>query len=198
MTAQLAKRARRVTAVEIDPHWASRLRGRWANVAIVEGDAAAMRLPEEPFRVVANLPFGQTTELLRLLLDDPGTQLVRADVIVEWGVAVKRAIPWPATLNDVLWGAFYEVAVARRLPRSAFEPQPSVDAGLLIVRRRALPLVPPALVHQYRRFVARGFRHGLRAVAPRAHVERLDNRAATARELDAHQWAELFGRKPPS
>lgn len=192
LTAELACVARRVVAVELDPCWATRLRGRWENVEVVADDAASVRLPREPFQVVANLPFHRTTDLLHLLLDDPRTPLVRADLIVEWAVARKRAVPWPSTLNGVVWGAFYETSVARRLPRSAFEPPPSVDAGVLVFGRRAEPLVPPELASGYRRFVAGGFRHGLRAVAPARAVKRVGGRGARARDLDAHQWAELF------
>jgi 23S rRNA (adenine-N6)-dimethyltransferase len=180
LTGELAKVARRVVAVELDPDLAGSLRGRWHNVEVVEGDAAALRLPDEPFRVVANLPFGRTNDLLRLLLDDPRTPLVRADLIVEWGVAVKRAMPWPSTMNSVFWGAFYETSVARRLPRTMFEPPPAVDAGVVVFRRRWRALIPPDRADGYRRFVARGFRRG----------------GLRARDRDAHEWAAFFlGRK---
>lgn len=180
LTAELARAARRVVAVELDPRWAARLRGRWANVEVVEGDATRIQLPREPFRVVANVPFDRTNDLLRLLLDDPLTPLQRADLIVEWGVAVKRGLPWPSSVNGVVWGAFHEISVARRLPPEAFEPPPRVAAGVLVFRRRTAPLVPPAQAHAYRSFVARGFRHGVPG--------------APARDLDAHRWAELFLR----
>lgn len=188
LTAELARVARRVIAVELDPRLAGKLRSRWGNVEVVVGDAASFPLPRTPFRVVANLPFDRTTDLLHLLLDDPRTPLLRADLIVEWAVARKRAVPWPSTLNGVVWGAFYETTVARRLPRSAFEPPPSVDAGVLVYRRRGEPLVPSELARAYRRFVATGFRRGLRAVAPPRAVRRV----TAASHLDPYQWAELF------
>ena len=178
LTAELARRAGRVVAVEFDPRWAGELLRRWETVEVVRGDAASVPLPPEPFRVVANLPFDRTTAILRHLLDDPRVPLLRADVIVEWNVAMKRALPWPSTFNDVAWGAWYSAAVTRRLPRSAFEPAPSVDAGVLVFERRASPLVPVELAEPYRRFVASGFR-----------------RRANARELDAYAWAELFRRR---
>ena len=192
LTAELARIARCVVAVELDPEWARRLRGRWDNVLVVEGDAARVALPPERFRVVANLPFHRTTDILHRLLDDPATPLARADLIVEWGVAVKRALPWPSTLNDVAWGAFYETSLARRLPRTAFAPVPAVDCGVLVIRRRFAPLVDPDLADEYWRFVGSGFRHGAGAVASRRLLSRMAGRGATARDLDAHQWAELF------
>ena len=142
-------------------------------------DARIAALPREPFRVVANLPFQGANEILRRLLDDPRVPLVRADLVVEWGAAVKRGLPWPSSVNGVVWGAWYEASVARRLPRGCFEPRPSVDAGVLVFERRARPLVPLERSREYRRFVAAGFRRGGR-------------RNALPRDLDAHQWAEMF------
>jgi 23S rRNA (adenine-N6)-dimethyltransferase len=192
LTAELAGAARRVVAVELDSRWAQHLRARWPNVDVVQTDAASAQLPREPFRVVANLPFDRTTDILRHLLDDPFVPLVRADLIVEWGVAVKRALPWPSTLNGVLWGAWYASSVTRRLPRSGFDPQPAVDAGVLVLERRAVPLVPEQCWRRYRGFVAAGFRHGLRAVAPGRAIHKLRLAGLQPRELDAHQWAALF------
>jgi 23S rRNA (adenine-N6)-dimethyltransferase len=186
LTAELARVSRRVIAVELDPRLAAGLRDRWPNVDVIEGDAGKVPLPSEPFRVVANLPFSRTNDLLHLLLDDPQVPLVRADVIVEWGVALKRALPWPSTVSSVLWGAFYESSVVRRLPRSAFEPPPSVDAGVLVFRRRTASLIAPESISDYHAFVARGFRHGLRSLPCRTP------RGGQARDFDPHQWAQLF------
>jgi 23S rRNA (adenine-N6)-dimethyltransferase len=195
LTAELARVARRVVAVELDPVLASGLRGRWPNVDVTRGDATRVELPDEPFRVVANLPFARTTELLHRLLDDPGTPLVRADLIVEWAVAHKHAVPWPSSLNGVLWGAWYETSLTRRLSRHAFLPAPSVDAGVLVFRRRVEPLVPPARASAYHRFVATGFRRGLRSVVSARELREIGANGV-ARDLDAHQWAVLFrGRR---
>jgi 23S rRNA (adenine-N6)-dimethyltransferase len=75
LTEALAQRAGRVVAVECDPRLADRARARLAghgNVRVVTADALAMPAPRRPFRVVANLPFGSTTAMLRRLLGDRG------------------------------------------------------------------------------------------------------------------------------
>jgi 23S rRNA (adenine-N6)-dimethyltransferase len=184
LTAELARSARHVVAVELDPHLAAQLRGRWANVSVLEADAREVELPREPFRVVANLPFDGTNEILRHLLDDPRVPLVRADLVVQWGVAVKRGLPWPSTVNGAVWGAWYSTRVARRLPRTAFRPAPSVDAAVLVFERRSQPLVPEHRAADYRRFVARRFRRGRQG----SGVE--------PRQLDPYEWARLFAARP--
>ncbi len=192
LTSQLARVADRVIAVELDRSLARKLHGRWANVEVVQADAATVPLPRREFRVVANLPFDGTNAILRHLLDDPRVPLVRADLVVQWGVAVKRGLPWPSTVSGVLWRSRYAMSVERRLPPAAFDPPPSVDAGVLVVERRAEPLVPAAGWPGYRRFVARGFRHGLRAVVAPRMFRRLGLADAQPRDLDAHEWARLF------
>jgi 23S rRNA (adenine-N6)-dimethyltransferase len=183
LTGQLARSVQRVVAVELDPQLAEQLRGRWANVAVLEADAREVELPREPFRVVANLPFHGTNEILRHLLDDPRVPLVRADLVVQWGVAVKRGLPWPSTVSGAVWGAWYSTRVARRLPRTAFRPAPSVDAAVLVFERRAQPLVPEHQAADYRRFVAHRFRRGRQG------------NGIEPRQLDPHEWARLFAAR---
>jgi 23S rRNA (adenine-N6)-dimethyltransferase len=182
LTAELARMARHVIAIELDPQLAARLRGRWPNVTVLQTDALTVALPDEPFRVVANIPFAHTNDLLHRLLDDPRLPLERADLVVEWGVAVKRGLPAPSTVNGVLWGATYELRVERKLPASAFDPPPACDAAVLVATRRARPLVEPGELPGYRRFVADAFRRGRRVGG------------AVPRDLDAHGWAERYSR----
>jgi 23S rRNA (adenine-N6)-dimethyltransferase len=208
LTAPLADVGARVRAIELDAVLAARLRERFAerrNVTVVEADLLRVALPAEPFRVVANVPFHLTTAILRRLLDEPRTALVQADLVVEWEVARKRALCWPATMLNVLWGVRYELAAVRRLPAPCFEPPPDADAGVLRASRRAEPLVGAPDVARFAALVEAGFGSGgppLRAALARRVPERALKSAlrelglppsASARDLDVHQWAALFG-----
>jgi 23S rRNA (adenine-N6)-dimethyltransferase len=205
LTAELARRAGRVRAVEIDPALVAPLRRRFGgepNVEIVGGDALRVPLPGEPFRVVANIPFNRTTAILRRLLDDPRVPLVSADLIVELEVACKRARCAPSTALGVYWGAWFEFALLRRLDRSAFAPRPGTDAGLLRVVPRAQPLVAPGDAAAYRSLVTTAFerrapvRRTLRGTVSPLELKRLALELGFAPdappwELDQHQWAGL-------
>lgn len=199
LTRELAGRARRVWAVELDAALARELERRFAgtNVRVVHGDATRLRWPDEPFKVVANVPFDRTTAILRRLLDDPSTPLVAAELVVQWELAAKHAAVWPSTLTGVYWGAWYRFALVRRLPPCAFAPEPTVAAGVLRVERRTEPLVAPRDRAAWRAFVKRGFAAGHPEVPPRV-FKRLGRELgfapqARARDLDAVQWAALFG-----
>ena len=120
---------------------------------MVEGDVLSLALPAEPFRLWGSLPFGRTTDILRRLLDDPASALQRADVIVQWEVARKRAASPPATLLSTAWAPWWELRLTRRIPAAAFRPVPRVDAGLLAITRRDPPLLPPAMARAYASFL---------------------------------------------
>jgi 23S rRNA (adenine-N6)-dimethyltransferase len=158
ITLALAKRGIDVVAVECDPVWASRLRqlvrrvGQ-ARVRVVEADFLSLALPTRPFRVIGSVPFGRTTDVLRYLLDEPRVSLERADVVVQWQVARKRATTPPATLLSTLWAPWWEFRLGCRIPANEFRPVPQVDAGVLVVIRRDRPLLPPEMARSYAGFV---------------------------------------------
>jgi 23S rRNA (adenine-N6)-dimethyltransferase len=159
LTRALACRALRVIAVEPDPVWAQRLREQTARITpgvhVVARDFLAVTLPHEPFRVFGSLPFARTTDILHRLLDDPAIPLRRADVIVQWEVAVKRAAVPPVTRVSTAWAPWWEMRLARRIPAAMFRPVPRVDAGLLAITRRDPPLLPVAMARAYADFVQR-------------------------------------------
>ena len=198
ITAELVDRGAEVWAVEVDPVLAALLRGRFGGrVRVVEADARRLRWPRTPFAVVANLPFAGATEILASLLGDPDVPLRRADVVLQWDAAAKRAAVWPSTLLGVVWGALYELTLARRIAPDAFAPPPAVEAGVLRAVRRAEPLV--ADLAAYRAFVRRCFesRLPLRRRLPPRTVKRLAAELgfspdAEPRDLDARQWAAVF------
>jgi len=201
LTGALDARGARVLAVELDGALARDLRRRFAGrpVEVVHADARELRWPGEPFAVVANLPFGISTALLRRLLGDPGLRLRHAELVVEWGLAVKRTAAWPSTLLGVLWGVGFELRLVRRLPPEAFAPPPSVAAAILRASRRPEPLVPPHALPAFGALVRDGFASDapLRRLLPPRTVKRLAHELgfapdARARDLDAHQWAAVF------
>jgi 23S rRNA (adenine-N6)-dimethyltransferase len=173
LTRALLDAGARVVAVEPDRSAAARLRRSCPGASVVEAPASAIEWPAEPFRVVANLPFQVAAEICRALLGRPLLPLQSADLIVEWDLAAKRARLWPSTVAGVVWGAWYELSVVRRLPPELFVPRPSAAGGVLRAARRAVPLVDPGAAAAFERFVRLGFARG-------------------GRDLDAHAWARRF------
>lgn len=205
-TEELGDRARMVVAVESDPSRAMILVERFKrrrDIIVVFGDALSVPLPSEPFRAFGNIPFGITSRLLRYLLDDPDTSLWRADLIVQLGAAIKRTRPRHARLQNMAWGPWWDFRMIRRIPAKAFEPMPSVEAAVLTVTKRNLPLLPTREREAFVGFLRQGFsgsrqlRTVLKQSLSRSQFRRLADdlgfpRDAQAIHLDLEQCVSLF------
>lgn len=133
ITAPLVATGARVVAIELHPERVAVLRQRFDTVRVVRADAADLRLPRQPFRVVANPPWSITSVLLRRLTA-PGSRLVRADLIVPRQVANRWASP--DAPGAARWQRELVGEIAGPVPRKAFHPPPPQPAALLTLRRR--------------------------------------------------------------
>ena len=205
LTSSLLDAGATVIALEIDPALAAELRRRFAGraVTVVETDACSWSWPREDFSIVSNLPFAGSGAVLDSLLRNPFNGLQQADVIVQWEFAQKHAAVWPTTLRGVYWRASFELEIAARFTRGAFSPVPSVDAAVLRLARRPVPLVPADAHERYRRFLAEAFNsrtplgRALKGKVTSRELRRLApvlgfDAASYPRDLDARQWAGVF------
>ncbi|HTQ89308.1 MAG TPA: rRNA adenine N-6-methyltransferase family protein [Streptosporangiaceae bacterium] len=126
LTGPLTEAGARVIAVELHPGRAERLRQRFPQVTLVHADARTLRLPRQPFRVVASPPYGITADLLSLLLA-PGSRLVAADLVLQRAAVRKYA-------ERRVRGCRITQGLA--VPRRAFTPPPRVDSAVLVIRRQ--------------------------------------------------------------
>lgn len=162
ITLELLRHDAEVVAVEADGRLVRRLRDRTARLPgsrlrVSNADFLSVPLPSRPFRVVASLPFGETTAILARLLDDPRQRVTRADLIVQWEVARKRSASPPATLRSAAWAPWWQFQLGARIRASDFRPAPRVDAGVLVVTRRDPPLLPVTMAADYAAFVRRSW-----------------------------------------
>jgi 23S rRNA (adenine-N6)-dimethyltransferase len=137
LTGPLVHAGARVIAVELHPGRAQQLRERFSGqpVTVVQTDAADLRLPRKPFRVVANPPFAITTALIKRLLA-PGSRLVAADLVVPRHVALRWLGEQAPGVKR--WGQDIVPSVAGKLPRSAFRPGSTGETVVLrLVSRSA-------------------------------------------------------------
>jgi 23S rRNA (adenine-N6)-dimethyltransferase len=135
VTAPLVAAGARVIAVELHPQRVAVLRDRFADqaVTVVRADAADLRLPRRPFRVVANPPFAVTSQVMKRLLS-PGSRLVQADLVVQRAAAHRWADGRAPGAGR--WARHYDLGLGRSIPRRAFTPRPPVDCTTLVITRR--------------------------------------------------------------
>lgn len=153
LTDSLVAAGVRVVAVERDRQLAERLRSRYADVdrvRVITCDVRRFRWPRDPYRVVGNVPFGLTSDILDALLDDPDRGPSRADLLVQAEVARKRTVTPPTSLRSAAWAPWWTFAIGDPVPRQAFRPVPTVDAAWLSVTRRHPAVLPPTLAPAFR------------------------------------------------
>lgn len=144
MTAQLARRCEKVVSLEIDeklrPVLETVLEGM-QNVRVIYCDAmkadigriSRENLGEGPFRVVANLPYYITTDVLLRLVT--GGYPIRDISVMVQKEAAQRILSQP---GEKQWCAaaavlayFGQAHVLEEVPRDRFEPAPHVDSTFL-------------------------------------------------------------------
>ena len=155
-----------VLAVELDPRLAEYLRRELYGVEgfeLIEADALDLHpremFPDEPFKVVANIPYHITSPLLHAFLEGERPPQLMV-VLVQLEVAERVAAP-PGQMSylSVFVQNVASAEVVARVPAAAFEPAPAVDSAILRLRARADPAVPPGPEREpFYRVVQAGFR----------------------------------------
>lgn len=153
LTRELARRTGRLVAYEVDPAMAAAVPRR-PGLTVRTGDFLRATPPQEPFRVVGNIPYALTSAVIEWCLDAP--HLESATLLTQLEYARKRTGDYGrwTRLTVGTW-PYVRWDLAGRVPRAAFRPVPRVDGGILRLHRRPVPLVADPIA--WRRFVHLGF-----------------------------------------
>jgi 16S rRNA (adenine1518-N6/adenine1519-N6)-dimethyltransferase len=134
LTRELAASAGRVIAIEIDRDLIAELRRTLpGNVTVVEGDALGVPLPEERFRVVANLPYNMATPIVRRFIAHRAS-IENVTVMVQKEVAERmRAAAGAEAYGplSVLVQYYARPTYGFTVPPGAFKPRPKVDSAAI-------------------------------------------------------------------
>lgn len=146
LTEHLAPRCRELRAYEIDARLLPGLRERFVRtpqVTVVGRDFLTVTAPRTPFSVAGNLPFAGTSAIVDWCLRAPA--LTDATLLTQLEYARKRTGDYGSwTLLTVRSWPFFEWRLVARVPRARFWPEPRVDAGVVRIERRPVPLISPA------------------------------------------------------
>jgi 23S rRNA (adenine-N6)-dimethyltransferase len=137
VTAELVRAGGSVIAIELYDRRAATLRQRFADlpVKVVRADAADLRLPRRPFKVVANPPFGITTALLRRLTQ-PSSQLIGAALVLPAWATMR----WTTGhgVGGVTSKRTFSFSAGPTIPAHAFRPPPPRSPRVLLIARTQL------------------------------------------------------------
>jgi 16S rRNA (adenine1518-N6/adenine1519-N6)-dimethyltransferase len=144
LTAELARRARRVVAVELDRRLLPALRAAAPAAEVVHADILRLDLagyfPSGGEVVVGNIPYYLTGALVPHLLGKPPRPR-RLSLVVQREVARRWCGLDGWSLATVAVQTFAEPRIEFELPPEAFEPAPKVSSALVVLEVRASPAV---------------------------------------------------------
>jgi 16S rRNA (adenine1518-N6/adenine1519-N6)-dimethyltransferase len=163
VTAELVRRAARVVTIELDERLADDLAaslGSPSNLVVVRADALVADFGsflEEPYVVVASLPYHIATPILfKLVLDRPRPE--RVVVMLQEEVA-RRIVPraLPHTYLELAFAVVARARVVQRVPPESFFPVPKVRSAVVRLDLLAEPSVQVDSVRDFLAFIRAGF-----------------------------------------
>lgn len=211
MTAELAKRAGWVIAIELDNKLAEILKKTlpYDNVVIINEDVLGTdpkallqgRAPDfpaslSPYKVVANLPYYITSPVLRHFLEASVKPEVMVVMVQKEVAEAIAAGPGRRSVLSIAVQFYGRPSIVTRVPAASFYPAPEVDSA--VVRIDVYPR-PPVNVDEegFFRLVRAGFTAARKQVAnslaqglklPKAEVLNLLEKA----DIDPQRRAETF------
>ena len=210
LTDHLSKRAQKVIAVEYDTHLVPSLRKKYegSNVDIIADDILRFDLRSMPagYKVVANIPYYLTSNLVRTLLEseNPPESIT---LLIQKEVAERIAAESGQMSVLAVSVQFYcQVEVGDVVPAAMFTPPPKVDSQVIKMTVRPEPLFKDVDSKKFFRLVKAGFsekRKMLRSSLsgglqiPKPEVEDLlakakINQNKRAQELSLQDWHQLY------
>ena len=139
LTVHLMKNSRTVIAIENDIELVKLLRKRFTdtqNVQIYGCDFRDYVIPEFPFKVVSNIPYGLTSEIFRILMFDNVERFLGGSIVLQLEPAKKLFSDKIYNPQTVLYHTFYEMKLLYEINPESFMPPPTVKSALLRVERK--------------------------------------------------------------
>ncbi len=210
LTEKLVPRAKEVVAVEFDETLAEQLPSRVsaANLQVQNQDILRFDFTSLPhdYKVVANIPYYLTSNLLRVMCESTNP-FSRAALLIQKEVA-ERVVAGPGAMSllSVSVQFYCEASLGPIVPAELFTPPPKVDSQILVLKYRAQPLFSEVDTKQFFRIVKAGFSQRrktvLNSLSAGLHLDREETTAllaaadikptVRAQELSLDQWHALY------
>lgn len=200
ITRALAKKSKRVTAVELDKKLFAKLQVNFRttpNLELLNINFLKMRLPiGEPYKVFSNIPFAITTDIMRKLFEAKKPP-IETWLVMEKGAA-KRFMGKPyENLNSLYLKPFFDIKIMYYFLKNDFHPNPSVDTVLLYIKQKTLPDLALTERKNFKLFLTLVYRCGLyriltkKQVATALKLKNLSQIECTGKII-YEQWVALF------
>ncbi len=135
LTTELLHRTKKVFAVEIDRDIIPVLRETTHfnrdKLTIFNQHVLDFVVPDEPYKLVANIPYHLTSPILRKFLPEAAHRPQSITLLVQKEVAEKICHPQRRSVLSLIVETFGDASIAAIVPASCFFPSPKVDSAIL-------------------------------------------------------------------
>ena len=197
ITAVLARRCRQVLAYENEPGILNKLQQnmrRHKNVKVIAQDFLQVKLPDEPYKVFANIPFHLSADIVRKLTSNNEMHAPRSIYQIVQKQFAQKLVPSDRHFTSQLGAQlapWWQTRIRRPLRRTNFTPPPAVDTVLLELKPQSEPLLSTLERDKYQSFVAKCYAsQKVFAAVPRAKASINPERKPS--ELTPEDWVRLY------
>lgn len=191
----LARRARHVIAVEVEPDALKKLRQNMSdfdNVKVIEGDITTVELPSNGYKVFSNIPFSLSATIVRRLTSQSSAPkaiyLIVQKQFAQKIVASDRHFTSQLGAEIAPW---WQARIRKPLRKTDFTPPPAVDTVLLELKPREQSLLSHSEQAEYVRFVETCYtRQNVFVRLPREQAGIGSERKPS--EVTPEQWVKLY------
>lgn len=219
LTEELARRAGKVIAVEIDSSLLNELRNKlrnFENIKIINEDILKLNLsklvadyefPVTGYKVIANIPYYITSKIIRLFLESefaPNEMILMVQKEVAERIVAK---PGKMSILAVSVQYYASAEILFEVPKEAFDPAPEVDSAIIRVESIKKKEKSEEEIKNFFRIVKAGFSARRKTLAnnlanslhiPKKEAEEKLSRlgflpTVRAQELSVEDWKKLSG-----
>ncbi|WP_234572505.1 23S ribosomal RNA methyltransferase Erm [Rhodohalobacter sp. 614A] len=144
LTIHLSQLCKKVIAIEKDRVLARILEKRFSNcknVDVIRSDFRDYVFPDKSFKVVSNIPYGITSDILKSLMFQQAEFFSGGTIITQLEVAEKLFSGKLYNPYAILYHTFFDLRFIHEIPPASFTPPPAVMSALIQIRKKQNPMV---------------------------------------------------------
>lgn len=195
ITSVLARRCKKVIAVEIEPQALTRLKqnvDNFENVEITTQDILAITPPETSYKIFANIPFSLSAPIVRKFTE--ANNPPKSMYLITQKQFARKLVPgndhFTSQLSAVV-APWFTARIRKPLQKTDFTPPPAVDTVLLEIKLREEPLLDTSEAAAYRTFIEKSFGHQTTFQATDRAKANISPEKRPS-QLSTDEWLRLF------
>ncbi len=156
LTVHLARYANRVIAIENDGRLISELRSRFKfseSVTVAGMDFRRFSIPNRQFKVVSNIPFCITSDILKSLMFTHFEYFIKGCLVMQMEAAQKLVQHRYFNPYLAFYHTCFRLSLRYEIGRDSFIPPPTVKSALVAISKRKCANISVEMKEKYLRFL---------------------------------------------